>query len=133
MRYENWPNLLEAYIDSKRNEPFKWGTNDCALFAKGAIEAVLVESSTSDLVIRYRSATGAMKWLVDHEADDLWDYMDKHFERIPVKMAQRGDLIGHITTDKSLGVCLNGMFATPSDNGLMFVSMDDAVTAWRIN
>lgn len=133
MRYENWPNLLEAYIDSKRNEPFKWGTNDCALFAKGAIETVLVESSTSDLVIRYRSATGAMKWLVDHEADDLWDYMDKHFERIPVKMAQRGDLIGHITTDKSLGVCLNGMFATPSDDGLMFVSLDDAVTAWRIN
>lgn len=133
MRHEDWPNRLEAYVESKRSEPFKWGTNDCALFARGAVESILVESSTSDLVMRYRSAAGAMKWLIDHEAEDLWDFVDKHFERIPVKMAQRGDLVGHMTTDKSIGVCLNGMFATPSDNGLLFASMDDAVTAWRIS
>ena len=133
MRHEDWPNRLEAYVESKRSEPFKWGTNDCALFARGAVESILVESSTSDLVMRYRSAAGAMKWLIDHEAEDLWDFVDKHFERIPVKMAQRGDLVGHMTTDKSIGVCLNGMFTTPSDNGLLFASMDDAVTAWRIS
>lgn len=133
MRHEDWPNRLEAYVESKRSEPFKWGTNDCALFARGAVESVLVESSTSDLVMKYRSATGAKKWLLDNDAVDLWDYLDKHFDRIHVRMAQRGDLVGHITTDKSIGLCLNGMFTTPSDNGLLFASMDDAVTAWRIS
>lgn len=133
MRYDDWPDRLEDYVNVKRNEAFKWGTNDCALFAKGAVEAIKSDAPTKDLVIRYRSQSGAIQWLKDHDAVDLWYFIDTYFTRIDVRQAQRGDLVGHITTDKSLGVCLNGMFATPSDDGILFASMTDAVTAWRID
>lgn len=82
--------------------------------------------------MRYRSSTGAYKWLLDHGADGLWDFVDNYFERIPLVMAGRGDLIAHKTTDESLGVCLGEFYGTPSDNGVLFVAMSDAEFAWRI-
>lgn len=132
MRHEDWPKRLAEYIEVKRSEPFKWGANDCALFARGAVESIHIDSPTKDLVLKYRSQKGAHKWLVDNESADLWDFIDKHFERIDARIAQRGDLIGHMTTDKSLGVCLGDKFATPSDDGILFASLNDALTAWRV-
>ena len=37
-RLEDWPERLAAYVDAHRDTPFRWGQNDCATFAAGAVE-----------------------------------------------------------------------------------------------
>ena len=130
MRHEDWAERLADYIESKRHEPFKWGANDCALFAKGAVESILTEPL--GIKTNYRSKSGAMRFLIDNEADNLWEFLDNHFQRISVTMVQRGDLVGHMTTDHSVGVCLGSVYATPSDNGLVFADMSEVLAAWRV-
>ena len=134
MRYEDWPDRLAAYLEARTFTPFAWGTNDCAVFANNAIAAILKDAPTADLTMRYRSQKGAYKWLLDRDATDLWDFVDKYYVRIPAPMARRGDVVAHMTTDKSVGVCVGQYFATPSDEGIILGSMQtEAIHAWRID
>lgn len=131
MRVDNWPRALDEYVELKRSAAFEWGANDCAAFAKGAVEAIS-DTDLSDLDMNYRTALGAKRFLAKHDCEDLWALIDTRFERVDVKQAQRGDLIAHKTEDKSVGVCLSGMFATVGDKGLIFATFDDAISAWRV-
>lgn len=40
MKFEDWPRRLSDYLESKRHTPFKWGENDCILFAAKGYEAM---------------------------------------------------------------------------------------------
>jgi len=131
VRYENWESRLAEYVESKRLEPFKWGANDCALFALGALKAIQADCSLVDLTFGYKTQRGAYGWLRKQDAADLWDFVDRYYDRVPIQMAKRGDIIAHVTEDKSVGICLGAFYCTPSDDGLLFSS--DAEFAWSVS
>ncbi len=39
MKLENWQTRLSEYINTVKEKPFSWGSNDCIMFSIGAIEA----------------------------------------------------------------------------------------------
>ncbi len=39
-RYEDWEFKLSEYLASVVNTPFSWGSNNCAFFVSGALEAM---------------------------------------------------------------------------------------------
>ena len=123
---------LAAYIESKMYEPFAWGSNDCAMFVKYALDEILEDSPAASIVPYYDSAEGAIEFLKSYGAEDLWSFVDTMFERIPVAYATRGDIVGHRTADNSIGLCVGGRFLTPAAKGLSVVPMAEAVTAWRV-
>jgi len=70
VRYEDWEQRLAEYVELKRNEPFKWGANDCALFALGALKSVKADFPSVDLTFGYKTKLGAYAWLKKHGAED---------------------------------------------------------------
>ena len=56
-RLEDWPERLAAFVEARRAMPFRWGQNDCALFAADAVAAV----TGVDLAERWRGLWARMQ------------------------------------------------------------------------
>ena len=133
MRVRNWPSVLAKFIESRRNMPFAWGVNDCALFAADAIRAITgvdhaaifrglydTQSQANAIVAQYGGLRPFVSYFLGPEIDP--------------KLARRGD-IALITDAKGrevLSVCLGASFAATGETGLKFFKIKDAVSAWRV-
>lgn len=125
------PERLQAFIESRRETPFAWGSHDCALFAADWVASATGTDPAQGLRGRYRTARGAAR-LIKREGG-LEAIADSRLgERIEPKLAQRGDVVllegSHGPT---LGVCLGVDAAAPGEDGLMLVPMHNALAAWR--
>lgn len=86
-RFHNWPELLHQFIRSRAAQPFKWGANDCCLYACDWAR----EATGLDLAEGFRgkygsalSAARAMREFTSHDVPAL-DLV----ERVAVKIAAR--------------------------------------------
>ena len=132
-RVAYWPSVLAAFIEERRHTPFKWGSNDCALFVADTVERITGVDPAEDLR-GYRSKNGSQKALEEQGAEVVTDYVTQRFgESIHVSRCRRGDIVEHLTDDGvSVGICLGSVFCAPGDKGLVFFSMADAVRGWRV-
>lgn len=117
--------LLDARID----RPFGWRRgNDCARFADAAIEA-----QTGVSVI------GDWQWTSRSHARDVIDAqggfeaaMDRRLGRVPVALAQRGDIAG--VADRLFGIRLmvveGATLVGPGRHGLERVPRSEMIAAW---
>lgn len=135
VRAPDWEERLAVYLDRKREEPFKWGSNDCALFAADAIKAMTGVDPGEAFRGQYDSRTGSALALRDHGAGTLlktvttWLGQPKH----PV-FAQRGDIV--MKDRNTLGVCvgLHSWFVGEEhgQNGLVAVPTADCTKAFSL-
>lgn len=58
-RLPNWTTRLDSFLASRRSVPFKYGTNDCVLFAIDAVLAVTGTDLGRPFRGKYKSARGA--------------------------------------------------------------------------
>lgn len=133
MRHPDWERLLGEYIASKSAVVFEHGTNDCALFAAGAVLAMTGDDPAKAFRGRYRSQAGAVRALRQIGAGDLESTIDGMFEGKPPAFAQRGDLIWN---GEAVGVCA-GAFAwfvgvDPEKEGLVRIPRADWQGAWSV-
>lgn len=126
MRPHDWQARLAAFIESRRDLPFAWGTNDCVAFAhawaaEAGVEVALpVWTSARDAALLLKEAS------IEERADEL-------MERVPVPFARRGDLVLVETGGRdSLAVCNGENAVGPGEHGLVFVPMAAARAAWRV-
>lgn len=87
-----------------------------------------------DLIGGYKTQRGALSRIRKKGAESLWELIDQRMERLDsVKLAQRGDWIGHYTeSGESLGIVIDDRFVCVHlDRGLVFVPLTEAVVAWR--
>lgn len=95
-RRENWPETLNAYIDTLRGAPFAWGVNDCFLFASGAVLAMTGEDPMSEFLNQYSDERGALDLLTTYAvsaADALAKKAAQYgWKKVGISYAQRGDL-----------------------------------------
>ncbi len=105
VRAPDWEERLAVLIDRKSEEPFRWGSNDCALFACDAIKAMTGTDPAEAFRGTYSDRAGSAEALRTHGAGTLlrtataWLGSPKH----PV-FAQRGDIVMKDRT--TLGVCV---------------------------
>jgi hypothetical protein len=129
MRLSNWESHLSEYIQSKKNQPFEYGVNDCCLFAAGAVEAVIGENPIPEFIGAYDSLKTSIKALKSIGAGTLEKTMDEKFTEIQIGYAQTGDLAFH---DGSIGVIIDADAMFVSDDGLVRVSRDKWTKTWRV-
>ncbi|KQM20197.1 hypothetical protein ASE73_07700 [Sphingomonas sp. Leaf24] len=135
VRAPDWEERLAVYLDRKREEPFKWGSNDCALFAAEAIKAMTGTDPGEAFRGTYDSRTGSALALREHGEGTLlktvtaWLGQPKH----PV-FAQRGDIV--MKDRNTLGVCvgLHSWFVGEEhgQNGLVAVPTVDCTKAFSL-
>jgi hypothetical protein len=134
-RYPDWPERLAAFIETRRAEPFAWGSNDCGLFAADAVRAIYGIDLAHDLRGAYHSEEGAKQAV----GGALEPYAERicaafGFEEIRPLFAQRGDVVLWRTEQgPTLGIIgLNGpaLFLTPTR--LIEVPVRALDRAWRV-
>ena len=70
-RISNWESAFSEYIESKRNTPYEYGTNDCCMFAAGSVEAITGEDPMSEFRGKYKSLATSVRALQEIGAGDL--------------------------------------------------------------
>jgi hypothetical protein len=122
-RLSDWPERLNAYIESRRKAVFLWGENDCAMFCAGAIEAMTGQNPLADWDVSEHQAIS--------ERGEVSEFVSQFLgDAIPVLQARRGDIA--ITAEGSLGVVIGNRVATPTDKGVAFAPLSRYAHAWRV-
>lgn len=105
VRYSYWEECLSNYLDRIREQPFDWGSHDCALMASGAVKAMTGTDPGEAFRGTYSTREGAAEVLRTLGAGTLlktaisWFGPAKH-----PSQAMRGDLVMKDRT--TLGVCV---------------------------
>lgn len=104
-RHSYWEEALTTYLDTVAEEPFKWGSHDCALFAASAVQRMTGVDIAADFRGRYDTAKGAALALREVGEGTLFRTIKGWFGApVNVHFAKRGDLVMRNAT--ALGVCV---------------------------
>ena len=129
IRHSTWEESLSNYLASKLHEPFAYGSNDCCMFAAGAVEAMTGIDPMAEFHGHYADLRSSIKALKEIGAGDLEATIDGKFPEVAIGYAQRGDLAFF---DGSLGV-VGGSFAWfASDDGLERVPRSMWDKTWSV-
>lgn len=128
-RAHDWPEQLMRFVEQRRNAPFSWGSNDCALFAADYVLAI----TGVDLAAQWRgydSARGAAEHIA--AVGGMAAFVAALTPRHP-NLAQRGDIVladceGRETFGLAVG---SGLWAAPSASGIVFRPMSDVISAFE--
>ena len=134
-----WERLLVEYIDTKRVEPFVWGSNDCIHFVNGAYKVQYNQNlfETIDSAI-YTDLESSLKVAYEHLGTvKLDEATDQLLDRINSNFLQYGDIAFIDTTDfgtgsgHAFGLYIGEQIACLGLDGLVFVHRKYAKFGWR--
>jgi hypothetical protein len=130
-RFPDWPTRFDAFVRARWAVPFAWGSNDCALFAADAVQALTGEVVCAELR-GHRNAKQALRRLSVHGGLHGLATLALGPSIAPV-FARVGDVV-LVPSGKreALAVCNGGTALQPSPRGLLSVSMRNARAAWRV-
>lgn len=130
-RLHDWQLRLEEFARARASRPFEWGVNDCALFAADCVQAMTGETVCAELrgqrdvrqALRDLERLGGVRGLA----------MRALGASVPVAFARIGDVVV-IPAGKreALAVCNGGTALAPGPDGVVAVSMQQALAAWRV-
>lgn len=119
-----------AKIDEYKKRPFVWGEADCCLFVADALIALTGTDYAAPFRGKYTTATGAMKALAPYGG--LSGYLDSVFQRVPVNMAQRGDIIMAGDGVYSAGIVAGRDIWFMDNDGVKPFDRKQGKLAWRV-
>lgn len=132
VKLKDWDLRLNAYLMEEGRDVFDWGSNDCALFACGAVMAQTGKHPAPEFIGAYDSREGAAEALRRLGAGTLGATATKILgEPISTSHARRGDIV---MAHHALGVCMGKDSWFLSEGGEPFVKVPraDLVKAWRV-
>ena len=135
MRYYDWPERLHDVIRAAKKAEFKWGKNDCALFACDCILAMTGIDHAKKFRGKYSTRKGAATALKKIESvDDIAELADKYLgERISLSHAQRGDIVLiAVEDDNALGVIAGNHAVFLAPQGILTRLLSKCVCAWKV-
>jgi hypothetical protein len=92
-RLPDWEERIIRYLEPLHATPFAWGQHDCCTFAAGAVEAMTGVDPMPEFRGHYSTKRGSVCALRRFGAGTLAKTLDTKFERVPVNLAHRGDLV----------------------------------------
>lgn len=132
-RHPDWPERLHAFIESRRDLPFEWGTHDCVLMAADWVREATGVDPIEGWRGRWRSTSEAARLLVQAGGipGAVAERLGKPLES--VLLAGRGDIALFVHEGrKTLGVVTDAGLACPGEQGMVIVPVADAEAAWRV-
>ena len=129
---------LFAAVAARRDTPFEWGVNDCALFACDVIRDASGVDYAAPLRGRYKSARGAARVLKEFAGGGIEDAAeaiarDAGLAEVPPLMARRGDFIMvESEAGPALGVCLGEVAALMGASCMVTYPLPSWWRAWRV-
>lgn len=128
-RLSDWRSHLDAYLDEKVRVPFEYGTNDCALFAAGAVLAMTGFDPAESFRGRYHTRAQAYRTLMSRGYGKVEEIARSFFREIHPSRAQIGDLA---VIRSAVGVVGGSMVFVLRENGLGQVPLALATTAFEV-
>jgi hypothetical protein len=145
VRPENWDTIhFHQFLEQRANMPFKWGSNDCALFAADGIQAITGIDIASAFRDKYTTQAGAMAAIKEitggttvADAAAFCAASSEYFEELthPL-MAKRGDLVIVDNDGQSIAglVHLTGRHVvTVTESGLARLPITAILRAWHFD
>jgi hypothetical protein len=135
MRHEEWPEIMESYIQNNRGKEYKWSRQDCVTFMAQFVHII----TGKDVLIgkRYAGEKSAMTLLKKYKG--LFRLVDMQFKKFGLNkikplQAKRGDVVGFKTKahGQTVGICVGNMFVSQGEDDLVFLPMSEAVKAWEV-
>lgn len=134
MRLDDWRSRLTVYLQGRVSMRFKPGSNDCATFAAGAVEAMTGVDLGRDYR-GYRTLSGGKRRLRESGYDDHIALAASLLEEVPVAFATEGDIavVQEADGEPALGVVQGEMiYVLRPDEGWGFVPLLHALRAFRV-
>lgn len=136
VRFDDWPERLDAYLTGRATALFSWGEHDCCAFACGGVEA---QTGINPMArASYKTERGALGFIkrnggsLANVADNL--AAESNFQKIPVLMAGRGcPVLGIVNGDQmALGIVgLDSRYALFASNvGYIEMPVSGCIAAW---
>jgi hypothetical protein len=131
-RREDWPLVLNQWVDDNRSAPFEWHRWDCCSAAADWVRVCTGRDLFAAWADRYQ--TGAVAQRLIKKAGGLRALIEGVLgPALPAEWAQRGDVVlVEIDGRESLAVCLGGVAAGPGEDGMAFVKLEGWLCAWRV-
>jgi hypothetical protein len=127
VRVPNWESKLADFVESKSNEPFKWGVHDCATFACKCVEVITGVYPIKD---RWKSKAKAVRMLKERS---IIDRTSDVLEEIDVNLAKRGDVVATMTEDGiALGIFMSPVAVFASKSGTSIRRRHELLRAWKV-
>lgn len=134
MKHIDWQAQLDAFIESRRNLPHAYGSNDCCLFAADAIMAQTGDDMAKDFRGTYSTQAEADKILADRGG--LEAFVTSFLgDKRGGNNACRGDIVlfNPFPDKEAIGVCVDAQhFVCPGDTQLVFFRLSKALASWRV-
>ncbi len=132
-RYPHWRPRLVAYLAEVSPASFRLGSQDCALFAAGAVRAMTGYDPAAGFRGAYTDLRSGLKRLRAAGYDNVPGLADALFGRIDPVFAQVGDLACIETPEgPALGVFAGETIACLNERGLAHMPRAAATIAWQV-
>lgn len=122
----NYDALMDYIADGSR---FRWGSNDCVLFANGATIAMSGRDRVKEAGLKWDGVRDALE--IVEAKGGLRSAVSEFLTEIEPSKAMRGDWVLVAGRDGDLvTVCEGETLVAPSDKGLIRFPRAHAITAW---
>lgn len=133
MRFDDWHERLTDAILAARDQAFAYGVHDCFLMVADCALAITGRDIAEGLRGRYETIEAGLKL---GRVRSLAEKMRKHFKRVPLALAHRGDIamapVGVLRRGKREQILfvVDGVWLRGA--GGMQVPRSEATHAWRV-
>jgi len=134
-----WEVRLANFVHDRKANAFEWSTSNCATFCADAIvEMTGVDPAESfrEELSKVTDTASAYKLLKKHGTETLEEFAEKHFKKLPVAFAQKGDILMYPPSGafgmEGFALCMGIEAFVPGDIGLGSLQTLDAKAAYRI-
>lgn len=132
-RLPDWRARLGVHLTETAADGFRYGSNDCALFAAGAVRAMTGHDPAAAWRGTYTSLEGGLKRLRKAGFEDHVDHVAKLLVEVPPAFAQVGDIALVETPEGlALGIFTGETIACLRLTGLGHLPRKAAVKAWTV-
>lgn len=133
-RLNGWEARLNDFLESRRNEPFAWGVNDCVTLAADAMESIYGVDPMWSFRGAYRDRKSALLLMARNGGLGRMVEALGVFREVRPSFAKRGDLvlIKDETGEETLRVAVGGGFVGPGEFGLSFVERVVIIKAFSL-
>lgn len=127
-----WEERLIGAVAGHMATPFAWGISDCFRMMMDSVEAVTGEDPYRGERGRYSSERGAALRIRRNGFDDLEAMIADRFPRVPMALAQRGDLAIIAGDEVAGGVVIGAEIAAKSRQGVIRIPLDPGYSYFSV-
>lgn len=132
-RRNDWPTELANFLLKTRKTPFKWGENDCCLFAANAILAMGGDDVAKDVRGRYATAVGARRIMKNLGAANVVELLTQRLGEPDGKL-MRGAIVAVESDGQQVaGVFYHKPWALTVNDGLQGMPHESVIASWSLS